>query len=611
MQTARFHQRKKALEKVFDKQKMVVTWRKIVRAQLRTQDIKDLYDYYDFNFEIVNRTQAIRASVLNGTYRASQPLVYRIEKKYGIARHLVLPQASDALVLQVLIESIADQIIKKQPSKKAFYARSKDTVPKPHDISEYGQTINQLWIKLQKTIYKFSKEKKLIVTTDLSNYYDSIDMQELQKVLSNNLDSQSEVITDLLFGIIETISWHPDYLPYSKRGLPTSNLEAIRLLAHSFLFEVDDVLKEKTDDCFTRWMDDIVVGTDSRKEAREIINAISDMLKSRGLALNLAKTDIYNQEEVMFNFQIKENDYVSSVNVISKTDVSYNELTTLLRRKFREHNKNNKAAKAWDKVAKRYITLFGKLQSEKLLTEIVDLYVAHPVLRLNILKYLLDIGYKKSTAKKVLKILDEIDIFDDISLYQICELVVNWEIPDTPDSKEFLKSFEEKLTVFALSRKNNSDFYSLLWFKAKYTRGEDLLKFLKKYENWWQFDAFLRRQATAVLSRLYLTDKEVVRKTLQSQVSSGEPNTVSLANQILSFIDIEKSDTFLNLYLFPKNSQKPYPLGKFLVLCSVLNSTKVRENPTTKEKILAQISDPYYRKWLDHSYNISEESKSS
>jgi len=173
---------------------------------------------------------------------------------------MVIPQPVDALVMQVLVESIADDVLESQPSKKAFYSRSKHTILKPHEISEYGLTLRALWIKLQKIIYKFSKDKEFIITTDLSNYYDSIDIRELKKVLTSYLNSHSEVVIDLLFGIIENISWHPDYLPYSGRGLPTSNLEAIRLLAHSFLFEVDAVLKENTEDCFTRWMDDIVIG---------------------------------------------------------------------------------------------------------------------------------------------------------------------------------------------------------------------------------------------------------------------------------------------------------------------------------------------------------------
>lgn len=605
MHTARFEQRKKALGEVFDKKQMVKIWRGIVRAQLRHQDIKDMYDYYDLNFKISDRAQAIRASILNGTYKASQPLVYRIEKKYGISRHMVIPQAVDALVLQVLTESIAEQVLKSQPSEKAFYSRSKHVTPKPHEIVEYGQTLGQLWVKLQKTIYKFSREKELIVVTDLSNYYDSIDIRELKKVLSSYLDSHNEVIVDLLFGIIETISWHPDYLPYPKRGLPTSGLEAIRLLAHSFLFEVDGVLKEKTDDCFTRWMDDIVVGVDTKKEAREAISAISDMLKSRGLALNLAKTDIHNRESAIFNFQIKENEYLSSIKILSKGDVAYNSKTSEIRSRFKEHYKKSRGAKSWDKIAKRYVTLFGKFKSEKLLTEIVDLYITHPVLRPNLLIYLSNLGYKKITAAKVLKILEEIDVFDDISLYQICDLVVQWEIPESDESKIFLKEFEKKLSSFSFARKTPLDFYSLLWFKAKYSKSEDLLEFLKKWENIWITNSFLRRQTTAVLSRIYMRDKVNVTQILRSQVSSGEQNTVSVANQTLDFLESEKLDLGQNAYLFPEKPQKPYPLPKFLVLCSLLNSEKLRTNKNIQKKVLDQISDPYYRRWLERDYGIS------
>ena len=53
MQTARFEQlRKKPLIRVFNKKKVVKIWREVVRSQLRTQDIKDLYDLYDINFNI-------------------------------------------------------------------------------------------------------------------------------------------------------------------------------------------------------------------------------------------------------------------------------------------------------------------------------------------------------------------------------------------------------------------------------------------------------------------------------------------------------------------------------------------------------------------------------
>lgn len=296
MQTERFNKlRKETLSKIFEKKKLTDVWRKIVKNQLRSLDLKDLYDHYDFNFNIEERAIAIRNEILNGTYKVSQPLIYRIEKKFGVCRHLVIPQPIDAVVLQTLVENIADKILVNQPSKNAFYSRDKHNMSFPHEVKEYGISWRQQWKKLQKQIYHFQNEKELIVVTDLSNYYDSIDLEELRKVFTS-YSKIDEVLTDLLFRIIQEIAWKPDYLPYTKRGLPTTNIEGIRLLAHSFLFEVDEVIKRQTDNSFTRWMDDIVIGVNTRKEAIETVSSISDMLKTRGLALNLAKTNIYNAD---------------------------------------------------------------------------------------------------------------------------------------------------------------------------------------------------------------------------------------------------------------------------------------------------------------------------
>lgn len=116
MQTERFKRlRKAALSKIFEKKAITVVWRKIVKDQLRSLDLKDLYDHYDFNYNIEERAVAIRSEILNGTYKVSQPLIYRIEKKFGICRHLVIPQPIDALVLQTLIENISEKILANQP----------------------------------------------------------------------------------------------------------------------------------------------------------------------------------------------------------------------------------------------------------------------------------------------------------------------------------------------------------------------------------------------------------------------------------------------------------------------------------------------------------------
>src|SRR5437899_786170 len=96
--TARFDiQRHRELKAIFTVARMCRVWRDLVRSQLRRLDIPDLHDYYDFNFNIESRAEAIIERILAGQYRAEAPLIYRIEKKLGICRHMMLPSPADAL----------------------------------------------------------------------------------------------------------------------------------------------------------------------------------------------------------------------------------------------------------------------------------------------------------------------------------------------------------------------------------------------------------------------------------------------------------------------------------------------------------------------------------
>lgn len=604
MQTDRFYKlRKDELDKIFSKKNICDIWRKIVRNQLRKADILDIFDYYDFNYNIEARTALLRINLLNGTYQPSLPLIYRCEKKFGVCRHLILPQPIDALVLQVITEAISKEIIEEQPSKNSYYSQDKHNVSKPHEIEEYGLNWRQLWKKMQKKIYKFHAEKELLIVTDLSNYYDSIEILELRKRITSHVKNK-EVLIDILFLIIEKISWLPDYLPYIGRGLPTSNLEGIRLLAHCFLFEVDSILKDKTSDSFTRWMDDMVIGANNRNEAIEIISSVSDVLKSRGLALNLSKTDIYNSEEAEFNFLIKENKYIDSLKV---NDISRDRKKILekeLYRRFNSHLKNNKAAKYSEKITKRYITIFGKLKSKKLLKQLPTLYESIPGIRQNLLIYLTVLGYSKNTAENVLEIIGKLKVYDDISLFGVCKLITSWNLKLDDYANNFIEQFISKLQVLSTLRKTPFDFYCLLWVKTKYEHPEKLYKFIIKYENIWKTEPFLRRMVTAIMARLLPFKEEKVIEFLNKQIATGEAQVVSIATHILDFLSNEKIESKVSMYLFPDSKSIEYPLCKYLVLCSVLNAPKCRDNKDFTKKIKESVKDNYYLKWIEFQYDI-------
>jgi hypothetical protein len=612
MRTDRFDKiRREKLEKVFTKEDLKKNWQNKVKFQLRSLDIKDIFDFYDFNYNIEERVESIRNDILTGNYRAAKPLIYRVEKKMGICRHIVIPQPSDALVIQTITETIVKQVLENQPSKNAFYSRDKHSLEKPHEIDDSGYPTSwrEQWKRMQEKIYKFNESKDYVVVTDLANYYDNIDIDLLRSTFLG-LVKIDDVLLDLLFRIIEEISWKPDYLPYLRKGLPVVNIESIRLLAHAFLFELDDVIMKKTNNSFARWMDDITIAADSKKKAVEIVSSISDILKSKGLALNLAKTDIYDAQKGKYNFLIDRNRFLDEIDKVIENkeglkDKEVYESTTLnLLAEFETHM-NDKRPKYWEKVTKRFITAFGRLKyNDYSLFKIDDLYLDNPGVRPNLLIYFSVMGYSEDNATLVLQILKDIHTFDDISLFQITKLVSEWNIPNNNQTYPFIKEFIEVLDAKVFKQLHPLDFYCSIWIKSKYFHPEDYMRFILKYQNYWEKDSFLRRQVVGSLARVYMYDRTKVTHILETQMTSGLIDTVSIANQLLSFSKIETLDKKLTPYLFPQIEPKPYSIQRFLVLCSVLNSEKIRQNQDIKAKVSSYITDEYMKKWLDSYYNI-------
>ena len=603
MHTERFQRlRKKTLNQAFEKKVATKIWRSTVRNQLRNMDIKDLYDHYDFNFNIEDRILAIKASMLDGSYSVGTPLIYKTEKKYGICRHMVIPQPEDALILQCLVEQVSPSVLKKQPSKNSFYSRDKHNVKKPHEAVEYGLNFRAQWKNLQKKIYNFAGTFDFLVVTDLSNYFDSIDLRELRRVFASHVETD-EVIVDLIFKVVEGLSWRPDYLPYSERGLPTSNVEPIRLLAHSFLFEIDQILKERTKDNFARWMDDITSGVSDKRSGIALLSDISDVLKSRGLALNLSKTQILSATEAYFHFQIKENLDIDKYESIKPGTKKAAKAERELWFKYKKHFKD-KSPKAWDKIAKRYITTFGKLQSDRLIDDLAIRFIANPALRPNYLIYLSTRGYSHKAALRVLKILETIDPFDDLSLFQISNLITQWSISTNKRGKDFISEAKSLLTGHATRKKDALSFFSLLWFLSKYETDENLYKFLMRYRNIWQGNSFLRRQATASMSRFGGNRSNRRLDLINHQAMSGVPTTVSVANQLSQFAELEILPFSLNAYLFPTSKPFFYPHAKFMVLCSVLASDSIRSDSSIISKVDSYISDFWHREILKSEFEV-------
>jgi hypothetical protein len=188
-------------------------------------------------------------------------------------------------------------ILGEQISKKVFYARSHQVPKTEADLDEtFDYSWNRMWPQFQERIYQFTSTFDYVVVTDIANYFDNVTLRQLRNVISAYGKIEGSLM-DFLFFILEAFVWRPDYLPFSGVGLPQLQFDAPRLLAHGFLYEVDNHLNKSTKGNFVRWMDDIDFGVNSIEDAKRILKELDELLLTRGLRLNLGKTQILSSTD--------------------------------------------------------------------------------------------------------------------------------------------------------------------------------------------------------------------------------------------------------------------------------------------------------------------------
>jgi hypothetical protein len=592
--TARFEiERQKQLAQLFTQARLIQVWRKLVRQQLRRQAILDLHDYHDFNSTIGAQADSIIERVLSGQYRAEVPVIFKMEKKLGICRHMMIPSPSDALVFQVLADGLYEPLIKAQPSKRAFYARDRHATKLPHEVAqEQSYPWYKLWPKFQEQIWGFSESFPLLVTTDVTNYFDNIGFEELRRVIAATATS-AEVLLDLLFTLIQDLAWSPDYLPRTPRGLPVIHIEAPRLLAHAFLYEIDRVLKHRTNDSFVRWMDDINFGVKSRHDANRILGEVNDVLKSRGLALNLGKTEILTSREARAHFLVAQNKRLSRQQGYAAKLKSIAARANLAAKVFGDFKVHLATCteRTKDKLTKRYLTVLGALSSPLAIESAVEIFLTEPALREAAVRYISTLSFSSRTRRAFVTLLSRAPRYDDMARLEVIKGIVAHNVPYDSRGKRFATRLNAMIGVPL----TGFDWYGVLLFLAKYGEPNEILAATDKARRLARVDSFLSRQITAVLARAAGVNFGKIQRAWHQEVSRSAADSASVA---VSLLDVSSNgfptkSKHLYLYLFPKKAAGAYPLAKFLILCALAGGERFRGRNTKRPEVAQFVLDPW------------------
>ena len=577
---------------------MLTAWNKSVLPGLRSQNILDLHDYYDFNRNKKAKIEVIIKQVVSGNYRPKAPIVTRLEKKHGIARHLPIPSPEDALVLQTISDYLSTSVAKYQPSERAYFTRSHGFVGEESVDESFPYTWSELWPAFQKRIYSFTSTFKYVVVTDITNYYDNVSLDKLRNMLSG-MGHFDEALFDLLFYVLESFLWRPDYSPLSGTGLPQLNFDAPRLLAHCFLFDVDKFLHKKTNGNFVRWMDDIDFGVNSVQEGKAILKELDEILLAKGLRLNMGKTKILSSAQAKEYFLPDENRWINvmtrRIDAFKLAGKSYSAEKTRIKYRFRKFLAKPQVGR-WAKVYARFFTLSQHIGDNFLEKYTAQLLISDPSIRESIFRFYSALGYSKNRMKSLIEFYKCDDCNDEYTTFSLIKVFIGWQIK--VGSKARLELAQLANDTLHISKAN---FVAALWILAKYGTVIDLFNAIINHKDKWIYSNFVSRQVASILPRVrniqtaYVSVRTII-------MESGHLDALGIIyhnDSLRTSIPIASAEIFYFVNGLNENSK--FLLQKVIMLENILTNNKLdyTKRLNFKNQVLAKIKDPVYYQIID------------
>ncbi|ESX49714.1 RNA-directed DNA polymerase [Mesorhizobium sp. C416B] len=492
---------------------------------------------------------------------------------------MTLPSVEDALTLQCLADAFWYEIKAKAPSKNAFFEPKDHSFAKNDDDEpEYGSV--KAWLEFQKEILGFSEENKYIIIADIANYYDFIDFSHLRNVIVSMVTIR-EPITDFLMYMLSGMCWKPDYMPTREVGMPQIDIDAPRLLAHCFLFELDAVVEDMKFSNYARFMDDIDAGANDIAEAKKIIKSIDLTLQTRQLRLNSGKTRIFTYVEARKHFKVLENRVLKKF----KKDVidvdppkAAKRLPKLMsnwhrRRAFDDGN--------GEKILKRILTHSIKVGAKLDRSLIYDFIRLRPNIRESAFRYLSHDGYTVSDIEGINKIIEEGYVCDDSFFVEYAKSLSVGKVSPT---QEMLLAIKKTITTICTD--DFYRFYGTLLLCFRFMDANETIQILKAHEGVWRHDSHLGRLVGG-LSPIARRDKKY---TELSEIIRTSLNGDAIA--ILNFHYSVRTDVKFLSPILTKFSARDnsFPcgirLGKWLVLHSILQN---KDLPDAKRKKIVSI----------------------
>jgi hypothetical protein len=592
MKSPQFDVRAKPLQQIFAPDNLERIWSKKVRISMREQLLNDGIEWFDFHTDRKVECAKLSKLILEGSYAPSPAQRILVEKSRGLCRQLVIPSVADAIVLQCLSDKLYLEVRNKAPTNKAFFE------PKEHNFSSnrgpYGAFA--AWLNFQRELFNFSRTRPYVVVTDIANYYDSISYVHLRNAISS-ISTVEECVLDMLIHVLSSLLWQPDYMPRVEIGLPQINLDAPRLLAHCFLYELDRFLGNTPNIDFVRYMDDIDIGVDSTTEAKQMLKSVDLVLQTKQIRLNSGKTKILTQSEAAEHFRVRQNAFLDILRerIIRKRAKKQH---MARERRLIERRINAGLAKKrfdegnGDKVLKRWIGLAGETGARLQTRDLRRMLLFRPTLRENVYGYVRRADLSPARSALLADAAESGHFVDDAALVSLVNYLAETTVPSTSGNHAHIMRIAN-----ACDPSTFFGFYCHVWLLSKYGSPSALLGAIVSFERAWNPHEHLGRLVGS-LTPLFVGTPQKAQFTelLGESRNPGARDAYKFHRRLAS-----QAATFSSM--FPALSNPNFSRGtgithaKFLCLLSALQNPVAlpARKATLKSKNAMAWRDIYYR----------------
>ena len=358
-------------------------------AKFRNKNVRDPIDHLDFELNLTNELVELRNKLERGEYHPQRPLIHYSPKKNGISRPTVSLHIEDSIVYRFCVESIDKELIEITRQKNIRGGVMASPVAEPED-GEYYEKWFEDWLAHNKAVREALGRNNYIATSDVSSYFDNVDVEVLIDMLREAVKDKRNLIS-LLSLFLHGIKLRYTYATRLNTGLVQDDSDSSRILAYFYLHPHDirmiNFSKDKKGHFF-RYVDDMNVVVSSETDAKLALKTLTDSLRKLGLTASIEKTSITEASRASIEMLYKENEEIQEIQNQIDDRLRKGGQTKLLKKSLENLYKEFKdrgldKEGTWIKLLRRFYTLATYLRADFLFDETANHLINYPSLAAN------------------------------------------------------------------------------------------------------------------------------------------------------------------------------------------------------------------------------------